>query len=146
MNGKEIIGSVFGIALKIVIAVIVIMLVYKYAVQAYDYGYRIFGEGPISTGEGRMVTVTIKDDMDVKEIGQTLENKGLIRDGKLFVWQEKVSEYKDQIQPGTYELSTAMTAEEMIEVMALPAATSEEEEPQQEPTTPEITTETETES
>lgn len=139
MNSKEIIGSVFSIALKIVIAVIVIMLVYKYAVQAYDYGYRIFGEEPVATGEGRLITVTISDDMDTKEIGQALENKGLIRDGELFVWQEKVSDFKGMIQPGVYELSTAMTAEEMMEVMATPQESTETTETTE--TEPESTTE-----
>lgn len=126
MNAKEIVVSVFGIALKIVVAVIVVMLVYKYSVQAYDYGYRIFGEEPVSSGEGRTVTVTIGDKMSVEEIGQMLEKKNLIRDGKLFVWQEKVSEYKGMIQPGVYDLNSSMTAEEMIEAMAVQQETTEE--------------------
>lgn len=138
MNSKEIIASVFGVALKIVVAVIVIMLVYKYSVQAYDYGFRIFGEEPVSSGEGRVVTVTVSEDMSVKDIGQMLEKKSLIRDGELFVWQEKASEYKGMIQPGVYDLNTSMTAEEMIEIMALPQETTEED--------TEATTETGTES
>ena len=127
MNSKEIVGSVFAVALKIVIAVIVIMLVYKYAIMAYDYGYRVFGEEPVSSGEGKTVTVTIDDGMSVKEIGKMLENNGLIRDAKLFVIQEKVSAYKDMIAPGVYELNTSMSVENMLEAMAEQPSTQEEE-------------------
>ena len=42
MNVKEIIGSVFGMAFKIIAAVLIVMFTYKYALLAYDYGYRIF--------------------------------------------------------------------------------------------------------
>ena len=115
MNSKEIVGSVFAVALKIIIAVILIMLVYKYAIQGYEYGYRIFGEPAMTTGEGRTVTITVNEGDSVKKIAQTLETNGLVREAKLFELQEKISEYKNMLQPGVYELNTSMTAEEMIE-------------------------------
>lgn len=115
---KEIVMSVFSIAFKVVIIVIASMFIYKYALIAFDYGHRIFSEEPMSTGEGRKVTVTISSDMNASNIGQLLENKGLIRDAKLFVLQERLSECHDKIQPGEYELTTAMTAEEMMIIMS----------------------------
>ena len=45
-------------------------------------------------------------------------NKGLISDAKLFWLQERLSEYHGMIQPGTYDLSTNMTPDEMIQIMA----------------------------
>ena len=127
MNSREIVGSVFGIAVKIIVAVVVVMFVYKYAFVAYDYGYRIFGEKPITSGEGRDITVVISDGDGAKEIGEVLESKGLIRDAKLFVIQEKLSNYSGKIPSGEYVLNTSMTAEEMIEVMATGVSTVEEE-------------------
>ena len=126
MDSREIVESVFSIAFKIVLVVVAAMFIYKYAVVAYDYGYRIFSEQPMTSGEGRKVEVPITEDMDVKEIGQVLENKGLIRDANLFRMQERLSENHGKIQPGLYELSTSMTAEEMIAVMSESAADSEE--------------------
>lgn len=124
MNSKEIVSSVFGMALKIIVAVLVVMLVYKYSFTAYDYAYRIFGEKPITSGEGRTVTVTIPEGASAKKIGEILETKGLIRDAKLFVIQELISDYHDKLQPGEFELNTSMTAEEMMTVLA----TEQEEE------------------
>ena len=62
--------------------------------------------------------MTLTSDMSATEIGNTLQEKGLVRDGRLFALQYLLSEYKKDWKHGTYELSTAMTAEEMMEVMA----------------------------
>ena len=53
------------------------------------------------------------------------KEKGLIRDAKLFYFQEMFSEYKGELKPGVYELSTGMTPYEMMEIMS---ASDEEEE------------------
>ncbi len=127
MNAREIVASVFGMAFKIVAAVLIVMFTYKYALLAYDYGYRIFGETPLTSGDGRTVTVTVEEDDDIKTIGKMLENKGLIRDGELFVLQELISDYHGELLPGTYELNTSMTAEQMMEVMSTVPEPVEEE-------------------
>ena len=127
MNSKEIVGSVFGMAFKIIAALLIVMFVYKYAFLAYDYGYRIFGEQPITSGEGRTVTVTIPEGADAKKVGEILETKGLIRDAQLFVIQEMISDYHGAILPGEFELNTSMTAEEMLAVLSTVPEEEEEE-------------------
>lgn len=118
MKTSRVIGAAAGAVLKAAVAAILIAGIYKVSLTAYDYGYRIFGEPPISEGEGRTVTVTIPEGKSVTEIGEILVERGLLRDAKLFSIQEKVSTYKDKLRPGIYELSTSMTAEEMMAIMA----------------------------
>ena len=65
------------------------------------------------------MTVAITEDMSASDIGHLLENKGLIRDARLFVLQYYLSEYREDVKPGIFELSTSMTAEEMMEAMTL---------------------------
>ena len=60
----------------------------------------------------------------MKEIGQLLQEKGLIRDAKHFYLQEFFSSYHKKLQPGIYELNTAMTPEEMMAVMAANSSSS----------------------
>ena len=62
--------------------------------------------------------VRITSDMGAKEIGDLLESKELIRDSNLFVVQLMLSAYKDDMKPGTYTLSTSMTAKEMMQVIS----------------------------
>ena len=52
------------------------------------------------------------------DIAKTLESKGLIEDAKVFWVQEKLSNYKGQMKPGTYLLSTAYEPSRLIAIMA----------------------------
>ena len=108
MKTANLAGAVLGTILKVVFVVVVVYLVYTGASTCYDYGYRIFTEPAVSAGEGRKITVTLTSDMSATEIGTVMQEKGLVR-------------------AGTYELSTAMTAEEMMEVMAGQTESTEEE-------------------
>lgn len=125
MKYNNIVNSVLGTILKVVVMVAVVFLIYKGALFCYDYGYRVFMEPPVSAGEGRVVTVTVTEEMSPEEIGEMFEAKGLVREAKLFALQYRLSEYVKDVKPGEFELSTAMTAEEMMKVMA---TTAEEEE------------------
>ena len=124
MDKKMIWGVVKGI-LKIAVTLAIVILIYNLGLKAYDFGFRIFAEEPVELGTGRMVSVSIVEGKSVSEIGDILEEKGLIRDAKLFYFQEMFSEYKGELKPGVYELSTGMTPYEMMEIMS---ASDEEEE------------------
>ncbi len=118
MNSGNLVGAVMGAVLKAAAAVVVIFLIYEGASVCYDYGYRIFTEPAVSSGEGRSVTVTITEDMSPADIGELFQTKGLVEDATLFTLQYYFSEFRRDVKPGEYELSTSMTAEEMMEVMA----------------------------
>ena len=51
----------------------------------------------------------------------------MIRDARLFYIQELLSVYHDKLKPGVYELSSNMTAKEMLAVMSAEPAEGEEE-------------------
>lgn len=124
MDKKIIWGVVKGI-FKIAVTLAIVILIYNLGLKAYDFGYRIFAEEPVELGTGRTISVSIVEGKSVSEIGDILEEKGLIRDAKLFYFQEMFSEYKGELKPGVYELSTGMTPYEMMEIMS---ASDEEEE------------------
>lgn len=117
MKILEIVGSILEIIIKFAVLVYLITLIYRGALMSYDYGYRVFTEAPVSVGEGRIISVEIKDDQSAKEIGEMLQQKGLIRDYKIFFLQERLSEHHGKEVPGIYDLSTAMTGEQMLEII-----------------------------
>ncbi len=124
MKTGKLVTAVLGAILKVVVVVAVVYIIYRGATMGYDYGYRIFTEPAMSSGEGRTVEVVLKPDMSAMEVGQMMEDKGLSRDAKLFALQYLLSEYKEEVKPGTYEVSTSMTAEEIMAAM-VPAQTEE---------------------
>ena len=128
MKVRDIVLTVCETIIKIAIIAIIVMFIYRGALLAYDYGYRIFEEPPMAGEgmEGREVVVTIPEGMSAKEMGQLLFMKGLIRDEKLFRIQYALSEYKKDLKPGTFTLKTSMTVDEMLKVMTIAPETEEE--------------------
>ena len=113
----RVLGGIVRLALLVVAA----MFVVRVAKVFYGYGYEIFAQTPMSEPPGRAVTITVEKGDSVKEIGSLLEDKGLIQEdplGLLFRLQERFSENHGKIMPGTYELNSAMTPDEMIAVMS----------------------------
>ena len=127
MNGKYLVGAVIEAVIKVIVIAVVVMFVFRTATTAYDFGYKVFADKPVSVSGGRTITVGIAESESVKDIAQMLEEKGLIEDARLFVVQELLSAYHGEILPGIYDLSTSMTAEEMLAVMSTPAEESKEE-------------------
>lgn len=103
---------------RIAILVVIVYFIQKLGVTAYGYGYRVFSEEPMTTGSGTDVSVTIPLGSSAMDIGKILEERGLIRDAKLFYIQEKLSAYRGKLKPGTYTLNTSMTAEDMMGVIS----------------------------
>lgn len=87
--------------------------------SAYDFGYNVFyQEAQASEENAREVTVVVKKGESVRQIGKTLEAKGLVEDAKVFAFQELLSEFKGKLQPGIYILKSSMTADEIMAILA----------------------------
>lgn len=127
MNAKYLIVAMIETIIKIAVLAAVVVFVFRGATQAYDFGYRVFADQPVSVSGGRTITVGISENASVREIAEMLEERGLIEDAKLFVVQELLSAYHNEIIPGIYDLSTDMTAEQMLEIMSTPADAGGEE-------------------
>ena len=110
--------SIAGFFVRMAAILLVVILITRAASYCYDFGYRIFNEPPMNSGTGRVVTISVEEDMSAKELGKQMEAKGLTRDWKLLMLQYYCSEFRDLIQPGVYQLNTNMTAEEMFEYIA----------------------------
>ena len=112
--GVIVAGGAFKIALYVCIVVLIIWL----GRLSYQSGNDIFDQQPMSPGEGQEITVVVKEDDSVYDIAKTLESKGLVEDAKVFWIQEKLSNYKGQMKPGTYLLSTAYEPSRLLAIMA----------------------------
>ncbi len=127
MKIKQLTFSLIGTIFRIVVVIVLVLFIYKAGLKAYDFGYRIFAEEPMSVEPGRDVDVTITQGKSVMDVGKMLQEKGLIKDAQLFYVQEKLSSHKGKIQPGTYTLNTSMSAEDMMKIMAADAPEDGEE-------------------
>ena len=125
MNVKQILATVLSAIIKIAVIIWIVNFIYTKAVAAYEFGHRVFTEEAISPAPGREVTVSVTEGKSSKDLAKMLAEKGLVRDANLAYVQILCSEYRKEIKPGVYTLTTAMRIEEMLEIMA---ASEEEEE------------------
>ena len=118
MDINKVIFRGVKIAFAVLLTLVIVYGTMTVCFTAYDFGYRVFTETAIDKSPGIYVDVVIDKSMSDEEIGQLLEDKGLVRDATLFLLQYKLSAYADEIVPGVYNLSTAMTPKEMIILMS----------------------------
>ncbi len=110
--------NIAAMLVRILIVLVLVSFIYKFGYTAYDFGYRVFAEEPMSSEPGRDIEVTIPMGSSAMDIGEILENSGLIRDKTLFFVQERLSEYHGKLSPGDYTLNTSQSAQDMMAVMA----------------------------
>ena len=127
MKVGHLIATVVETIIKVVVLAVAVMFIVRGATKAYDFGYRVFADKPVSVSGGRTITVGISENMSVKDIAAMLEEKGLIEDADLFVVQELLSAYHGEIRPGIYDLSTDMTAAHMMEIMSTVTQATQED-------------------
>ena len=127
MSASKIVMRLVSISFSALVFILTVYGLYQLGLHAYDYGYRIFTEPAVTNGEGSDKLVQGKKSMSDTDIGQILEEKGLIRDKWLFVFQLKLSQYSGKLVPGYYTLNTSMTAQEMMQVMSGEEAEEPEE-------------------
>ena len=116
-----------SVAFKIMVVLFVIAATVKLGGIGYDFGYRVFTEPAMAEEPGKDILVQVREDMSARELGKTLEEKGLVRDGNLFFLQLKLSAYSKKILPGVYTLNTSMTAKDMMVVMSTEVKESTED-------------------
>ena len=128
MKMQQFAYSFLGTVIRVVILIILAIVLFRLGGKAYEFGFRIFTEEPMSEPPGRDIQVTVSKSDGIKEVAEMLEDKGLIRDAFLFRIQEKVSLYDGDIHPGIFTLNTSMTAEEMFGVLLKTDENEEESE------------------
>lgn len=128
MSTSKIVMRIVSISFSILVVVLVLFGFTKLGHYAFDFGYRVFTEQPVSKEPGKDVVVQVESGMSDSELGQLLQEKGLIHDKTLFVAQLKLSAYEKKIKPGIYTLNTSKTAKEMMQVMAASDKSTEDTE------------------
>ena len=118
--GKGMKVTLFSVktVVKIAVYAVVILLIINICKRAISFGYQVFHQEPIAQEYAMDVTVEIPGGASPAEIGDILEENGLIKDGTIFILQEYLSSYHGKIEGGTYVLSTGQTLDEMIKIMA----------------------------
>jgi cell division protein YceG involved in septum cleavage len=128
MSAKKIVTTIISVSIEVIFAALIIIVIYNGGLKAYSFGFSVFAEQPIASEPGRDINVTIDSNLSDYELGELLEEKGLIRDAKVFYVQMKLMSLDGDVKSGRYTLNTSMTAENMIQTITADPEENEEEE------------------
>ena len=142
MDINKALFSFIKIAFLVMVILLIVYATIHLSKTGYEYGYRLFTETAVDEAPGEDVLVQVKPDMSNRQIAQMLEEKGLVRDSKLFYLQLKLSAYSHSIEPGVYTLNTSMTPKELMIAMSPVESTQSTESTEITSTTENATTET----
>ncbi len=120
--------SFIGTIIRAVVLIGCIILVSTVGKKAYDFGFRVFTEGPVAEAPGRDIVVSVEKGESLRSIAKKLEEKGITTDWALFFVQAKLTEHKGSIDPGTYTLNNSYTVDELMAILTKADEKEEEEE------------------
>ena len=106
---------VLTIGIAVIFYIAVAFGIKKLAGMSYDFSYQIFGNVAVEAPPGRDVKVTILKGESSMNIASKLESAKVVVDKYSFYLKLKLKEYN--IMPGTYELNTSMSYDEVLDVI-----------------------------
>lgn len=77
----------FFAILKIFALVALVFLLYSWGKKAYSFGYQVVAQKRSPALPGKDVAVTLDNGMTGEELAELLEDKGLVRDARVFYVQ-----------------------------------------------------------
>lgn len=98
----------------VVVVVLLVSLLVSVAFVRSAYYARL---EPVSDSQ-TMVIFTVEKGTPATEIGEQLQEKGLIRSSTIFQWYIRTNNVRDKLQAGTYALRPSMSVQDIVDVLA----------------------------
>lgn len=128
MDTKKAFYRIGWIFIKMLMAILIIFLLYKYCVAFYLFGYRVFNEKPVANPPGKEIVMEVTPSMSLDDIATNLEEQNMIRDAAIFNFQVRLNKYENKIKAGSYTLTNSMKNKEIMKTLAGEVEETEEEE------------------
>ncbi len=105
--------------IHILVNILVLVVILLLGRMAYGFAHEVFDQEPMTSQlTARDVTITVEEDMSVRDVARLMKKDGLIKSVNVFCVQERFSDFHGKISPGTHVLNTALTADEMLHILA----------------------------
>lgn len=102
---------ILQISLRTLINVILLFVLVEGFVWCYQFSYKVFADIPYVPASQNVMTVTIEQGENARQIALAMESNGIVEDDKLFLARLYLGKYNRKILAGTYQLSPGMSAD-----------------------------------
>lgn len=99
----------------VIFAVGLIIIVYC-GMAAFSFGQKLFAPITVEESPGTDKEVEVEAGTSIKQLGELLQEFGIIEDSNVFYVQSIIFEVKT-VKPGTYIFNTSQTGEEILSVV-----------------------------
>lgn len=110
---------IFRLLLNTLFYLAVIFLIVSASKKIYDFTYQIFGQETVDEAPGTTVDIQIKKGESTMNVASKLKLNKIIKNEYSFYIKAKL--LKHTIMPGTYELNTSMTYDEIFDIITVPS-------------------------
>lgn len=112
---SKFVSTLVNVLFKITIYVVIILLIVRFGISAYRFGYNIFGGKALATPPGMNIELTIDEEMSKRELANYLEANNVIADALTFEIQSYFFDY--EIKSGTYIFNNSYTPRKIIDIL-----------------------------
>jgi len=122
---KKFTTGTLSVLLNILVYAVIIFLIYKVVLFAFDFSYEVFGNTTISQHDDTPVAIDIKDGYSSADIAAVLKENGIIKYEMAFTARMALEGAADEVVPGTYEVNETMSMNDIIAMITGSASESE---------------------
>jgi len=122
---KKFTTGTLSVLLNILVYAVIIFLIYKVVLFAFDFSYEVFGNTTISQHDDTPVAIDIKDGYSSADIAAVLKENGIIKYKMAFTVRMALEGAEDEVVPGTYEVNETMSMNDIIAMITGSASESE---------------------
>ena len=87
-------GAIIRVSLRLIIYALVVLLLYEGVTAGYSFGYAVFAGTAVSEEPGITASVAVEEGQDAGEVGQMLEEMGLIQSRYIFMIQAMIEDIR----------------------------------------------------
>lgn len=112
----KITSFIFRLLLNLTFYILVVIAIVSASKYAFNFTYQLYGPSTVdAVGTGKKIYLQIKKGESTMDIASKLENTRAIKNKYSFYLKTKLQEYV--IMPGTYEISSDMTYNQILAVI-----------------------------
>lgn len=112
----KITSFILRLLMNITFYILIVILIINLSKAAFNFAYQLYGPVTVEPkGKGTRILLQIKEGESTMDVASKLELVHAIKDKYAFYLKAKLE--KAVIMPGTYELSTDMTYNEILDII-----------------------------
>lgn len=105
-------------AIGLLVNVFILFILVKVFAFGFSFAYDVFVSNSCKDkSDTKVVTVTVLPDSSIKDVCETLDDAGVVKNAYALMVRIRIGSYAAKIKPGTYEIAPSYTNDEIITII-----------------------------